>query len=168
MTEKTHEETGTLYDEKPVMFGANPIGFIFLVAIAPIGAFGLTSVLDATVTVNGLGPFSYRDLWILCVIAPIILVLVSLGAWWLGNVSNRLTIEGNRVRHRRGLLSKNVRDIAIPKIRTVEIYQTPFQRLTNVGLVRIFGTGDKPEIVVGGLPRPDIIKELLNKDEIQK
>jgi len=166
MTATTDGSAGPLYDEKPVMFGANPVGFILLLAIAPVGAICLTSLIDATLTIEGLGPFSYYDLWILCVTGPVLFVLVSLGAWWLGNVSNRLIIEDDRVRYRRGLLSKNVRDISIPKIRTVEIYQTPFQRLTNVGRVRIFGTGDLPEIVVSGLPRPDDIKSLLNTETL--
>lgn len=165
MNETTQEQSGPVYDSRPVMFGANPVGFLLLVAIAPIGAYGLTRLLNATVTTRGLGPFSYNDLWLLCVIAPILLVVLSLGAWWLGNLANRLTIENNRVRHRRGILSKNVREIAIKKIRTVQVHQTPFQRLTNVGLIRIYGTGDKPEIVLGGLPDPNAIKELLNKEE---
>lgn len=148
-----------IYEKRPVMFGANPVGFILLWLLIPTGIWGLLT-LATLANVSG-----YRVVYVLCIFAPTAFVLLMLFSWWLRTIANRLTIEGNYVVLRTGLLSKNVKEIAVSKIKTVEVHQTPFQRLTNVGRVRIFGTGDKPEIVLGGLPRPDVIKTALAPKE---
>ena len=62
------------------------------------------------------------------------------------------------MRHRQGLLSKRVKEVAIGKVRAVEVDQTFLQRMTGVGRVQLFTTGDEPEIVLGGLPRPYDVK----------
>lgn len=156
MTDTSQPTTNPVYTKRPVMFGANPVGFVLLWLLIPVGIWGLMTGASL------LGILSNRLVYVLCIFAPTALVLLMLFSWWLGSFANRLTIEGRTVIHQQGILSKRVKEIAIAKIRTVEVFQTPFQRLTNVGKVRIFGTGDKPEIVLGGLPRPDIIKEVLS------
>lgn len=95
---------------------------------------------------------------LLVVLSPVIVGALFLLAWYLATRSNRLTIEGGRVRHRQGLLSKRVKEVAIGKVRAVEVDQTFLQRMTDVGRVQLFTTGDEPEIVLGGLPRPYDVK----------
>lgn len=95
----------------------------------------------------------------LVLLIPLILGALLLAAWWLGTLANRLTIRDGRIRHRQGLLSKRVRDVPLRKVRAIEVDQGLLQRLTDVGRVRIYTTGDEPEIALGGLPRPYAIKE---------
>lgn len=137
-----------IYEYRPVMFGANPIRFVFLWILVPFGFF-LMPMLP-----NGLGFLG---------LVPSAIGLLALGAWYLGTLANRLTVTERHIRHRKGLLSKNVKEIAIQKVKSVEIDQSFVQRMTNVGTVRIFTTGDIPEIVLGGLPSPTIIQDEVAK-----
>ena len=95
---------------------------------------------------------------LLVVLSPVIVGALFLLAWHLATRSNRLTIEGGRVRHRQGLLSKRVKEVAIGKVRAVEVDQTLLQRMTDVGRIHLFTTGDEPEFILGGLPRPYDVK----------
>ena len=99
---------------------------------------------------------------LLLVLTPVVVGALFLLAWYLGTRSNRLVIEDGRVRHRQGLLSKRVKEVAIGKIRAVEVDQSLLQRLTDVGRVQLFTTGDVPEIVLGGLPRPYDVKRAVS------
>lgn len=138
----------TLYDNRPVMFGASPFQFIFLCLTIPLG-FGLMFL-----------PFIPSGFeWV--GFLPSAFGVLSLGVWYLGSLANRLTIDDRHIRHRQGLLSKKVKEIATHKVRAVEVDQSFIQRLTDVGKVRIFTTGDVPEIILSGLPQPDRIKEAI-------
>lgn len=99
----------------------------------------------------------------LCILIPVGVGAIGLGAWYLGVLSNRLVVDGHAVMMRRGLLAKHTKEILIRKIRLVEIDQTFLQRLTKCGTVRIYGTGDSPEIVMNALPRPYDIKTLITE-----
>lgn len=136
------------YDRRPVMFGASPFQFVFLCLTVPLG-LGLTQLAIIPVGFGWVG------------LLPSAFGLMSLAVWYLGSLSNRLTVDGRHIRHRQGLLSKKVKEIATHKVRAVDVDQTFIQRLTDVGKVRIFTTGDVPEIVLSGLPNPDKIKEVI-------
>ena len=140
--------SATLYDSRPVMFGTSPFQFIFLCLTIPLG-FGLmfVPIIPSGFEWVGLLPSAFG--------------VMSLGVWYLGSLANRLTIGDRHIRHRQGLLSKKVKEIATHKVRAVEVDQSFIQRLTDVGKVRIFTTGDVPEIVVSGLPQPDRIKQAI-------
>lgn len=142
-----------IYDNKPVMFGASPVRFILLCFLIPFG-FGLISIMPSGFGFLGL--------------IPSFIGVMALGAWYLGTLSNRLVITDRHIRHRRGLLAKNVKEIAIRKVKSVEVDQSPLQRMTDVGTVRIFTTGDIAEIVLGGLPFPKQVQaavSILDTDE---
>lgn len=100
---------------------------------------------------------------VLCILIPVVIGAIGLFAWYLGVLSNRMRVDGHTVLMRRGLLSKRIKEIQIRKIRLVEIDQTFFQRITNCGTVRIYGTGDAPEIVMNALPRPYEIKDAITE-----
>lgn len=139
-----------VYEYRPVMFGDNPIQFVFLWMLVPFG-FGLTLFIP-----NGL--------WFLGLI-PSAIGLLALGAWYLGTLTNNLLVTERHIRHRKGLLSKNVKEVAVHKVRSVEVDQSFIQRMTNVGTVRIYTAGDIPEIVLGGLPSPQLIREAVAKHD---
>jgi len=65
------------------------------------------------------------------------------------------------MRYEQGLLNKRRKEVTLANIRAVEVYQTLFNRIFDVGEVKVYTTGDHPEIVVRGLPQPQRIKELV-------
>ena len=140
--------SATLYDNRPVMFGTSPFQFIFLCLTIPLGVV----LTQLAIIPSGFG-------WV--GLLPSAFGLLSLGVWYLGSLANRFTIDDRHIRHRQGLLSKKVKEIATHKVRAVEVDQSFIQRLTDVGKVRIFTTGDVPEIILSGLPQPDRIKQAI-------
>lgn len=99
----------------------------------------------------------------LCLLIPVLVGLFALLAWYLGCMSNRLTVDGRTVRLQQGLLSKRVKEISSQKVRAIEVDQSFIQRMTKVGTVRIYTTGDDPEIVLAALPYPYDIKEAVDR-----
>lgn len=99
---------------------------------------------------------------LLLALSPLIVGALALVAWYLGTLAHQVTVENGKVRYRNGLLSKRVKEVSIANIRAVEVDQTPLQRLTKVGRIRIFTAGDLPEIAVRGLPHPYEIRDLVN------
>ena len=65
----------------------------------------------------------------------------------------------------RGLLRKNRKELAIDKIRTVEVDQDFIDRIFGVGKIKVFTAGDLPEIEVEGLPDPNRIRELVKQKQ---
>ncbi len=84
-----------------------------------------------------------------------------LGAWYLGTRAVRLQIEGGELRLERGLLSKSYTELTVSRIRSVRVEQTFFQRILETGDIKVFTSGDDPELVVRGMPRPWEVRELV-------
>ena len=89
--------------------------------------------------------------------------LLLLGLWYLVSISDHISIEGTKVRYSHGLLSKDRTALDVPAIRSVRIRQTLFRRIFDTGDLMIFTAGDKPEIVINGIPHPHRAKELLDR-----
>jgi|JRYH01.1.fsa_nt_gb Predicted membrane protein len=110
-------------------------------------------------------PVMFRDrplqFILLLLLVPVVIGALGLLGWWLGVLSNKLTIVGGRMRYEQGLLNKRRKEVTLANIRAVEVYQTLFNRIFDVGEVKVYTTGDHPEIVVRGLPQPQRIKELV-------
>lgn len=89
-----------------------------------------------------------------------ILVLVI---WYIRCHMDRFTVANGRVVHSHGILSKSDTEISISSIRSVKVHQRLLQRIFRTGSISIYTAGDKPEIVVYGLPDPHVIKQLLDQ-----
>lgn len=137
-------ETEIVYDRQPAMFGDRPILFLFLGLVVLASLFGLVAYNMPLLAM------------------PALLAVLCYAVWYLGTLSNRLTVDHRRVRFRKGLLSKRIKEINIRQIRAMEVDQTLAQRMTNVGTIRIYTTGDDPEIVLGGLPNPYELKSAIS------
>ncbi|MCH7760287.1 PH domain-containing protein [candidate division TA06 bacterium] len=73
-----------------------------------------------------------------------------------------LRVYGDRVVLEKGVLSKNVKDIFITDIRTIDTKQSLLQRIFKIGDVMIATAGTSGyEDVAHGLPDPRGIKELI-------
>ncbi|MCP4187325.1 MAG: PH domain-containing protein [Gammaproteobacteria bacterium] len=94
---------------------------------------------------------------------PVAIGIVILLVWFLKCKATKLEIVGNDLILEEGLLSKNRTELNIPSVRTVNVYQSFFNRIFGVGKISIYTAGDKPEIEVAGLPDPHELRELVKK-----
>ena len=81
--------------------------------------------------------------------------------WFIQAKMTKFTITEDRVEVERGILSKDRTELSISNIKSVNVKQTLFQRMFGVGDIQIFTAGDKPEMVLFGLPEPLEVKKLL-------
>jgi uncharacterized membrane protein YdbT with pleckstrin-like domain len=121
--------------------------------------------LPATAAANGaaaplreLHPSWWNSFWLLVfgwLIVPLIIALVR-------RYSLVMRIYANRVSFERGLLTKQYRELFIKDIRSIDLDQSFFQRLLDVGDLTISSaaTVDAAE-TVQGLPEPRQIRDLI-------
>lgn len=92
---------------------------------------------------------------------PLAIGVLILLWWYLKCKSTTLEVTGNDLVLERGLLSKHRTEVNLGRIRTVEVYQSFFDRIFGVGTISIFTAGDEPEIEVAGMPRPNDLRDLI-------
>ena len=85
--------------------------------------------------------------------------------WYLKIKSKKLSVTNRDMLYEEGLLMKNRKELALDKVRTVEVDQDFIERIFGVGEVRVFTAGDQPEIVVEGLPNPNKIRDLVKQNQ---
>lgn len=95
------------------------------------------------------------------VLIPVAIGIIILMVWYLKCKSTRLDFIGDDLVLERGLLSKNRTELDVSRIRTVNVYQSFFNRIFGVGRISIYTAGDDPEIDVSGLPNPHDLRELI-------
>jgi uncharacterized membrane protein YdbT with pleckstrin-like domain len=141
--EQTDHHIPPHYEERPQMFRASPLAFLFHCMMIAVG-FGLIVV--------GMWYFG----------APLLFVGAGgLLIWYVATLANKLTVTPSSVRLERGILSKNYTEVRVSDIRTVEVQQGLLNRIMDTGRVLITTMGDRPEIIISGLPRPAEIEEML-------
>lgn len=90
-------------------------------------------------------------------------LLILLG-WWLQCQGTRLTITNTRITLRTGILSKNINEVWHSNVRNVQVSQSFFQRIFDVGKVGISTAGQSGiEIEVAGIPTPSRVRDLINE-----
>jgi uncharacterized membrane protein YdbT with pleckstrin-like domain len=110
--------------------------------------------------------FRNQPIWF---VVTVILCLVGVGliifaVWFIQCKATTLTVTEDRTRLRRGLLSKSITEVWHQDIRNVQLYQTFFQRIFDVGSIGISSAGQGGlEIEVSGIPQPDHVKELIDR-----
>lgn len=92
---------------------------------------------------------------------PVAIGIIILMVWYLKCKSIRLDFIGDDLVLERGLLSKDRTELDVHRIRTVNVYQSFFNRIFGVGRISIYTAGDDPEIDVSGLPNPHDLRELI-------
>jgi uncharacterized membrane protein YdbT with pleckstrin-like domain len=91
----------------------------------------------------------------------IILILLP---WWLLASNTRLTVTNERVTFKTGILAKNIREIFLSDIRSIQIDQTFQQRIFNTGKVEISSSATADaEISISGIPNPYEVKRLIDE-----
>ncbi len=112
-------------------------------------------------------PVMFRDrplAFCLCVllIAAYGIGLLFLLVWWLRVRGTTLTVTNRRSILREGILSRSTTEVFHEDIRNLQLRQSLFQRLFDVGDLGISSSGQAGvEIQVGGIPGPYRLEELL-------
>jgi uncharacterized membrane protein YdbT with pleckstrin-like domain len=96
-----------------------------------------------------------------CVLIPVGVGIVWLFIWWLRVRTTLLTVGDERVLLTRGIFNKERLEIELQSIRTVRIDQTFVDRIFNCGVLNIYTSGDKPELIVHGMPDPERLRSAL-------
>ncbi|MGM0570252.1 MAG: PH domain-containing protein [Pseudomonadota bacterium] len=94
---------------------------------------------------------------------PLAVGILILLWWYLQCKSTKLEFTGNDLVLEKGLLSKERMELDVRRIRSVNVYQSFFNRIFGVGRISIFTAGDEPEIEVAGLPSPHDLRTLIKE-----
>ncbi len=96
------------------------------------------------------------------------LLLIPLAVALWKRASLVLRVYDDRISLRRGLFGREVRDVFIADVRTIEVRQSFLQRLVGIGDLEIdTAAADEDEITAAGLPRPQAIKDLILRQRRQ-
>lgn len=99
-----------------------------------------------------------------CILSLVGVGLVIFLVWWLRCKGTTLTITNDRTKLRRGILSKSITEVWHQDVRNVQLKQTFFQRIFDVGSLGISSSGQSGvEIFVSGIPDPAGVKDLIDK-----
>lgn len=92
---------------------------------------------------------------------PVAIGILILLYWYLQCKSTLLEFDNGDIVVERGLLSKSRTELNVERIRSVNVYQSFFNRIFGVGKIAIYTAGDEPEIEVAGLPRPNDLRDMI-------
>ena len=140
-----------LYSENPKMPRNNPFMFTLIIILNIAGLVAAIRLDQQSFQIIGLVVWLGTVIWLLI--------------WYIKIKSIKVSVTNNDILVERGLLRKNRKELAIDKIRTIEVDQDFIDRIFGVGLVKVFTAGDLPEIVVTGLPDPNKIRDLVKQKQ---
>ncbi|GGO86077.1 hypothetical protein GCM10011348_36080 [Marinobacterium nitratireducens] len=96
---------------------------------------------------------------------PVGIGIIILLIWYLKCKSTLLEVTDRELVVERGLLSKDRTELSLSGVRTVNVYQSFFNRIFGVGKIAIFTAGDDAEVEVAGLPDPHRLRELIKQGQ---
>ena len=140
-----------LYSENPKMLRNRPFLFFFNLIFLIAGLILAFRFEQQSLQVTGL------VIWV----GTIVFFLI----WYIQTKSTKLSITNREILLEKGLLSKERRELAIEKVRTVNIKLTFLNRILGVGEISVFTAGDLPEIVVAGMPDPNKTREIIKQQQ---
>ena len=140
-----------LYSENPKMPRNKPFMFTLIIILNIAGLVAAIRLDQQSFQIIGL------VVWLGTVISLLI--------WYMKIKSTKVSVTNNDILVERGLLRKNRKELAIDKIRTVEVDQGFVDRIFGVGMIKVFTAGALPEIVVPGLPDPNKIRDLVKQKQ---
>ena len=140
-----------LYSENPKMPRNRPFLFVFYIILNIGGLVAAIRLEQQSLQIVGL------VVWLGTIIALLI--------WYLQIKSKKVSVTNTEMLYEEGLLRKNRKELALDKVRSVEVDQDFIERIFSVGKVKVFTAGDLPEIEVEGLPDPNRIRELVKQKQ---
>jgi len=109
--------------------------------------------------------FRNQPVWfvITCILCLVVVGLFIFASWYLKCKGTTLTVTNDRTTCPRGILSKSITEVWHQDIRNVQLDQTFFQRVFDVGKIGISSAGQSGlEINVSGIPQPERVKDLID------
>ena len=140
-----------LYSENPKMPRNNPFRLTLIIILNVGGLVAAFRLDQQSLQIIGLVVWLGTVIWLLI--------------WYLKIKSKKLSVTNRDMLYEEGLLRKNRKELALDKVRTVEVDQDFIERIFSVGKVKVFTAGDLPEIEVEGLPDPNRIRELVKQNQ---
>lgn len=98
-----------------------------------------------------------------CLLVPFVIGIFWLGWWFITNRSVVLTVDDERVTLRRGIFSKKSVEVEMTSIRTVRVDQSLVDRIFNCGHLKVYTSGDNPDLAQAGLPDPVRLRTVLRQ-----
>ena len=114
-------------------------------------------------------PAMFRNHPFLFILSVILIAAFGLGLvilliWWLQTLGTKLTVTDERITLRKGILSKYTNEVFHTDIRNVQLDQSFFQRVFDVGTIAISTSGQEGiEISVQGIPHPQQVRDLIDE-----
>ncbi len=140
---------------RPAMFRAHPFRYSLLVAIFLGGG---------VLTIWGVLP-EHSSGWSWLGTLMIVAAVASWVVWFVGvHLWVKLSISNKRTIRQEGIIRRHTSEVLHDHVRNVEIKQSFFQRIFNVGYLGISSSGqDDIEIEARDLPKPYEIKALIDQ-----
>lgn len=156
------DSPSVLYDSHPSMMRMRPFATIFVMVLMIAGILLAVlgkGFLPAAISEMAAG----MDAKILQLVGIVIFAIAALQllGWWVSTRVDQLKITDDELLWTHGLLNKEYTEVNMGSVRTVRVSQSLLQRLMNAGDITVFTTGDLPELVVRGLPDPNLIRDLV-------
>lgn len=144
-----------IYQVRPAMFRAHPFRYSLLVAIFLGGG---------VLTIWGVLP-EHSSGWSWLGTLMIVAAVASWVVWFVGvHLWVKLSISNKRTIRQEGIIRRHTSEVLHDHVRNVEIKQSFFQRIFNVGYLGISSSGqDDIEIEARDLPKPYEIKALIDQ-----
>lgn len=83
--------------------------------------------------------------------------------WYLQCKGSKLTIKTRDILYEKGLLSKSRAELSISSVRSIRVNQSFLDRIFGVGAIKIYTSGDLPEIETNGMPEPNRVRKLIKE-----
>jgi uncharacterized membrane protein YdbT with pleckstrin-like domain len=118
-----------------------------IIATPPVASVlgAILMMPSAPVSLGGLALAALSFLWLL--------------VWYIQTKMDHLVIKPDEIVWTHGLLSKQYTEIAQSSIRSVRVQQSLLQRIMGAGDVFVYTAGDMPEVVIRGLPSPELVRQ---------
>ncbi len=146
-------EEKILYDSVPSMILNRPFSYLACVIAMIIGIYSFITWFNQGNT-----------FYIIVGMITGIIGLTIFFSWWLKVINTRLTITKKRVTLREGILSKNIHEVFVSDIRSVQIQQTLLQRILGTGTVEVSGAATvEADIKIHGIPNAYEVKKCIDE-----
>ncbi|WP_069469871.1 PH domain-containing protein [Candidatus Marithrix sp. Canyon 246] len=146
-------EEKILYDSVPSMVLNRPISYLACIIAMIIGIYSFIIWFNQGNT-----------FYIIVGMITGIIGLTIFVSWWITVINTRLTITEKRLTLREGILSKNIHEVFVSDIRSVQIQQTLLQRILGTGTIDISGTATvEAEIKIDGIPKAYDVKKCIDE-----
>ncbi len=167
----TEPKERTLYRVHPVVFRARPLGSLIVLTVAVAAIYGLWVSLTMDGSVKEPEQLESTALasidWLLWVsVAGLVFAAGLVGYWYALSFSTTLTVTDSRTIFQEGIIRRDTSEVQHDDVRNIQIDQSIFQRLLQIGEIGISSSGqDDLEIVASRIPSPSAIVDTIRQNQ---